>query len=274
MTIRSAFRRFLLRFAVVIAIAGALAGTFVLAAWLTLRTSVRFVEEITVPGVVGLDRAEAESRLKGEGLRPEIGGERPDATRPPGRILDQYPAAGARTKPGRPVRLVVSSGPEHSVAPNLVGSSARAAQIALRRAGLKLGNSASAPHPRIVAGKIISQDPAPSGEGFPGESVSVLVSAGPPERAVVMPELVGRRLAPVLRTFRRLGFKTIDVTGGDDLPEDATIASQDPPRGSKIDPTTRIVLKPRSSPPEPEPAIPLPGPPPPLTGGRPPRSTP
>lgn len=276
-----ALRGALVRGLAVIALAGALVFTFGLAAWLTLRVSIRFVEEITVPAVVGLDRADAESRLKADGLRPEIGGQRPDATRPPGRVLDQYPAAGARTKPGRPVRLVISSGAEHAVAPDLVGSSLRTAQIALRRAGLKLGSNALAPHPRIAAGKIVSQDPPATGEGFPGESVAVLVSAGPRPRALVMPELTGRRLATVQRAFRRLGFTSIDVPGGDGLPEPSAIASQDPPRGSRIVPETRIVLRPArpsavpeaESIPEPE-AHPLPGPPPPLPAGRPPRSIP
>ncbi len=224
--------------------AGSLALVFGLAAWFTLRASVRFVSELTVPSVVGSDQAEAMARLRALGLHPQVTGRRADPARPAGKVLDQFPAAGSRSKPGRPVRLVLSSGPEKTTVPDLAGSSVSRAQLALRRAGMVLGTTSRAPHPREGAGRILAHHPPAGGDGSTGQAIAVLVSAGRTPRAFVMPDFVGRPAATAVRSLEGLGFRSIAIGGPGDLRPGAVVAEQRPPVGSRVTATTRITLTP------------------------------
>ncbi len=237
-------RRWLRRAVLALLVAGSLALTFGVAAWLTLRASVRFVSEITVPAVVGTDQDDAAARLRELGLQPQVTGQRTDASRPAGKVLDQFPAAGSRSKPGRPVRLVISTGPESTTVPDLAGSSIGRAQLALRRAGMSLGTTSSAPHPREAAGRILAQHPLAGSEGASGQGIAVLVSAGRRPRAMVMPEFVGRSASVALRSLEGLGFHAVAIGGSGEIRPGAIVQGQQPPAGSRIIATTRITLTP------------------------------
>ncbi len=237
-------RRWLRRAVLAALVAGSLALTFGVAAWLTLRASVRFVSEITVPAVVGADRDDAAARLRALGLLPQVTGQRTDAARPAGKVLDQFPAAGSRSKPGRPVRLVISTGPEATTVPELCGSSVSRAQLALRRAGMSLGTTSNAPHPRQAAGRILAQHPAAGSVGSSGQAIAVLVSAGPRPRAMVMPDFIGRSASAALDALEGLGFRSVAIGGPGDIRPGAIVQNQQPAVGSRITATTRITLTP------------------------------
>ena len=225
-------------------VAGSLVLVFGMAAWFTLRASVRFVSEVTVPAVVGSDQADATARLRAMGLQPQVSGRRPDPTRPAGKVLDQVPAAGSRSKPGRPVRLVLSSGPEKTAVPDLAGSSISRAQLVLRRAGLSLGTTSKAPHARQGPGRILAQHPAAGSEGSAGQGIAVLVSAGSRPPAFVMPDFVGRSAATALRSLEGLGFRSVVIGGAGEIRPGAVVREQWPPVGSRVTATSRITLTP------------------------------
>jgi serine/threonine-protein kinase len=237
-------RLWLRRAALGVLLAGSLVLVFGMAAWFTLRASVRFVSEITVPAVVGSDQADASARLRALGLQPRVTGQRADPTRPAGKVLDQFPAAGSRSKPGRPVRLVLSSGPEKTIVPDLAGSSVSRAQLALRRAGLSLGTTSTAPHPGQGPGRILAQHPAAGSDGSAGQAIAVLVSAGSRPRAFVMPDFVGRSAATAVRSLEGLGFRSVVLGGAGEIQPGAVIRDQRPPVGSRITSTSRITLTP------------------------------
>nr|MCU0254705.1 PASTA domain-containing protein [Acidobacteriota bacterium] len=187
------------------------------------------------------------ARLRELGLQPQVSGRRADPVRPEGKVLDQFPAAGTRSKPGRPVRLVVSNGPEKTSVPDLVGSSVGRAQLALRRAGMVLGTTSNAPHPRQGPGRILAQQPVAGSDGSAGQALAVLVSSGGRPRAFVMPDFVGRSAATAVRSLEGLGFRAIVIGGSGDLRPGAVVAEQRPPVGSRITTTTRITLTPAPS---------------------------
>jgi serine/threonine-protein kinase len=244
MSERTAPRIWLRRALVGVIVAGSLALVFGVAAWLTLRASVRFVSEITVPAVVGSDQVEASARLRELGLQPQVTGQRADSVRPAGKVLDQFPAAGSRSKPGRPVRLVVSSGPEQTTVPDLAGSSVSRAQLALRRAGMTLGTTSNAPSPRLGPGRILAQHPAAGSEGSTGQGIAVLVSAGSRPRAFVMPDFVGRPASIAVRSLEGLGFRSVVIDGAGEIRPGAVVREQRPPVGSRVTATSRITLTP------------------------------
>ncbi len=216
--------------------------TSALAFWGTLRATVRS-PDVTIPAVVDLDEQVAEARLRSLGLVPRVASRRYDATRPEGKVLEQFPPAGNRTKPGREVRLVVSLGPERAIVPDLRRGSLRRAQIALAAAGLRVATTASVPHGTIPLGRVIAQDPPPGAVCFPGDGVSLLLSAGPPRRARVMPTLEGDTWDRARRLLEGAGFRRVRYRGMEDrAPGDAVVIAQDPRPGARVDPDDRVVL--------------------------------
>ncbi|HHN73975.1 MAG TPA: PASTA domain-containing protein [Acidobacteria bacterium] len=217
-------------------------GVLALSTWLTLSYSVRR-PEVTLPDLSGVDGLVAEQRLRGLGLEPEISGRRFDAQQPAGNVLDQFPPPGSRTKPGRPVRLILSLGPERSEVPDLTGSSLRRAQLALRAADLRLESTASAYHPTIPLGRVIAQSPQAGSAGYPGDGVSLLVSAGPPPASVVMPSLTGWSVAAARRRLQRAGIERINgVRGEREAAASERVTDQDPAPGTRLDPSARVTL--------------------------------
>jgi serine/threonine-protein kinase len=67
-------------------------------------------EFITVPNVVGLDQASAESALKNAGLEVKVEQQESPAV-PEGRVISQNPSAGTNVEKGTTVTIVVSTAP-------------------------------------------------------------------------------------------------------------------------------------------------------------------
>lgn len=225
-----------------------LAGTgtvaFGLGAYVTLRAAIS-VPEIEVPGIVDLDLPEAEERLARAGLRVEVAGRRHDDASPEGEVIEQRPAPGTSTKPGRPVRVVLSLGAESAVVPDLHESSQRRAQLALRAADLRVQATAAVNHPSVPIGRVVAQDPPPETEGFPGDGVSLLLSAGPEPKTYVMPALTGRRLGEARRALEEAGFRRVRVRvpeGLDERPE-LRVVDQRPQPGYRVSVEERILLE-------------------------------
>lgn len=227
-----------------IALVSSLGMAFSVGAYMTLRAAVSS-PEIVVPNVVDLDARDAQRALDDLGLKPEISGSRHEADVPAGKVLEQLPVAGSTTKPGRPVRLVLSLGAGEAIVPDLAGQSLRTAQQALRVAGLKVRQSASAHHPSTALGRVIGQNPPAGTAAYPGDSVSVLVSAGPLPRAYVMPNVRGRTLAEVTRALGNAGFVRVRerTANGEPARPAMIVKSQDPPAGRRVTTDDRILLE-------------------------------
>ena len=93
-------------------------------------------EEIEVPPVVGQTRAEAERLITEAGLSVGQVTERADATFAEGIVIEQDPPQGVRVGVDAPVNLVVSTGPETVIVPELVNLSERDATAQLQALGL------------------------------------------------------------------------------------------------------------------------------------------
>jgi beta-lactam-binding protein with PASTA domain len=168
-----------------------------------------------MPEVVGLTIPQAESvvasasrAVGGRGARAQVVGEQP-GDRPAGTILRQLERPGTAMSPSRDdvggnygvtgFRVVLSTGPEP--APNFVGMQRNEALDAARRAEIDLSIAGSVRNPRVPAGVVTGQSPAP-GQAMSRRRVSVELSAGYP-----LPDLVGRSYDDALRIAQRLGFE-------------------------------------------------------------------
>ena len=129
---------------------------------------------VTVPELVGLSDMEARIRLEEVGLEHDVRStvSHPDA--PEGAVLAQSPIPGQRIRPGAPVEVTLSRGPELHSIPDVSGLSARQASIVLDRLGFRV-SSREANH-SIEAGRAFGTEPGPGTELTVPADVTLLVS--------------------------------------------------------------------------------------------------
>ena len=88
--------------------------------------------------------------------------------------------ADSVTVDGREVRLTVSIGKGGQTVPDLAGTGYRDAQVALARAGLRVGQLAYAPSERVPKDQVLASDPEPETQVEPGaDSVQCRLLFGP-----------------------------------------------------------------------------------------------
>jgi len=139
---------------------------------------------VQVPGVVGLLRESAESRLTSDGFNVTVHTQ--ESEQPKDEVVAQTPSAGTSTERGAAVTITVSSGssvprspppskadPKVSV-PTVTGQSASAAAAALRAAGFAVSAQERDTDDEDEDGKVISQSPA-GGEAERGSTVTIVI---------------------------------------------------------------------------------------------------
>ena len=120
----------------VLFLCGALLLTYVLFAAAAMRMALK-TRDVAVPELCRADRQRGVGSA--DGLGPGAEGRRRrkvDPKVPAGQILAQDPAAGARTRRQRSVRVWISAGPRSTTVPRLVGESERTAQLRVAQDGL------------------------------------------------------------------------------------------------------------------------------------------
>ena len=109
---------------------------------------------------------------------------------------------------GSDIDLVISKGPTPVPVPKVVGLEQSDATAALEGEGFIVSVSEEFSE-RVDKGVVISQTPARGTDYQPGNSVSIVVSKGPPEFA--MPSVVGMSRDGALDKLRSLGL-LVDVS--------------------------------------------------------------
>jgi beta-lactam-binding protein with PASTA domain len=188
-----------------------------LGAYIVLMVTIRG-HEVTVPDMISMTPAEAEAEAVRHELSIEIVGSRSDPRVSEGKILEQEPRPGSRTRPQRVVRVLVSLGQGTLAVPVLAGATLRKAQVTIEQLGLRLGSVAYIPSFDGPADGVIAQRPAAGSRRQKGDPVDLLVSRGAPERVYVMPALTGlaqEEATSLLRDARiRVGLNRRRGTGG------------------------------------------------------------
>jgi serine/threonine-protein kinase len=167
-------------------------------------------DEVLVPNVVGKPSGEAMEILLTAGLRPAMPieeGYHDDIE--VDRIIEQNPMPGSRVKRGREIRLVKSLGSKKVPVPYLNGMDLRGAEWELRRAGLKLGQLVTVPHPQVEEGLIIAHSPPGGSRLEKTSSVDLLLSGGPAPELLIMPRLQGLSAPQARALLTALGVERI-----------------------------------------------------------------
>src|ERR1700722_673999 len=135
--------------------------------------------KVAVPNVEGLTQDAATTAIAGAKLKVGVLTQQTNNTVTIGKVISQDPASGSSVAEGSQVNLVISSGPQMVAAPTVKGLTQGAATTTITGAKLKLGTITQQTSNTVVAGKVISQDPASGSsmaEGFP---VNLVISSGP-----------------------------------------------------------------------------------------------
>ena len=191
-------------------------------------------EEIEVPPVVGQTRAEAERLITEAGLSLGQVTERADANFAEGIVVEQDPPQGARVGADAPVNLVVSTGPETVIVPNLVNLSERDATAQLQSLGL-LVRVQDEHSDEVARDLVIRSDPVADSEVQLGDTVLIVVSQGP--APVEVPDLVGLSQAEAEAALAELGLTMVaDTQGVADSSQDGLVIDQNPNAGEVLVP--------------------------------------
>lgn len=209
------------------------------AAWLMTSSSETPTEQVDVPAVVGLKQRDAETKLEDAGLR--VGkitfSTNKDAAK--GDVLEQDPAAGTQVDTDTKVDLVVSSGPELTSMPRVVGKTEADARQTLRDAGLTKITVTKEFSDTVAAGKVLSQTP-PEGTEVSGDTEIALIISDGAENTTV-PNVQGNDFTSAQSDLQKAGFDVSKQEADSDQPK-GTVLSQSVPAGQKAKTGSTIVL--------------------------------
>jgi eukaryotic-like serine/threonine-protein kinase len=219
---------------------GALCATFLVSFGIAMRVALK-AREVEVPKLQGLSVSEATEALGdlGLGLRvDEV--HRPDDKIPPGRVMQQEPAAGTTARRQRTIHVWVSAGPHVATVPQLIGQSERTARIRLQQDGVEVGAVSEFRSADYPADAVVAQNPPPTSRA---PKVSLLLNRGEQAQSFVMPDVIGMDGAKVAEVLRTRGFR-VSIVGTQPAPgvPAGTIIRQQPAGGFQVGPNDTVSL--------------------------------
>jgi serine/threonine-protein kinase len=131
--------------------------------------------------------------------------------------------------------------------PDVRGKSITAARRVLSRAGLELQRGPALPHPRIAAGRVLSQVPLPGQEAARGSAVRLIFSEGPDRRAI--PAIAGMDKDEAIGLLQRMGFQ-VRLRMVNNMKEEGTLLGMAPRAGTRVPMPGIVVLTLSAGPPK------------------------
>ena len=185
-----------------------------------------------VPSVTGKTEVEAKAVLEKAGFELGRTDTKYDANVEAGKIISQDPGANTKAEKGTKVNIVVSQGTESVTVPDLSGMTAKEAQAALDKVGLKATAGTAQYSDSVDVNKIISQNPTSGQKVAKGSTVEYILSLG--TESVSVPDVVGKGEAAATAALQNAGFKVTVDYAYDDKVSEGNVISQSPSSGQKI----------------------------------------
>jgi serine/threonine-protein kinase len=202
-------------------------------------------EVVTVPDLVGKTVTQARLELSKKDLSLALKGTESNDRIEKGLITRQEPGAGSRIRTTTPVQVLTSSGSGVATVPDLAGKPLDEALTLLQAAGLTRGKMTQIHTPRLPAGRLLAQKPAPGTLVERGYPVGLLLSQGDLDSSYIMPDLLtGLRADGIIGRLNAWGFKVTDIRYVY-YPEQSAgiIVGQDPRAGFPVRKRGRITLE-------------------------------
>ena len=195
-------------------------------------------ERYEVPAVKGMEQSAAADAITAANLAVGAIREAYDDKIEAGAVVSSSPKAGEPSKPGTPVDLVISKGPEPVPVPDVVGKKIANAKAQLADVGLKADVSQKYSE-SVKDGAVISVKPKAGTIVDSGSKVAVVVSKGPPP--VTVPNLIDMPKQKAINALERLGLRA-KVVQGEFSPLNRVI-SQDPAGGTEIPKGSTVTIR-------------------------------
>jgi len=165
-------------------------------------------KEVMIPDLKGKSVTDAVNLLSTVNLGLKKEGEENDETLPAGTIVRQSPPAGMAVREGKIIRVTLSQGGKVIYVPNLTGQMARTAEVALRSAGLAIGEETSKYSLLGKKDEVLSQDPQAGQSVERDTMVNLVISLGEPSSDVkLMPDWSGKNAGDAANWAQANGIK-------------------------------------------------------------------
>lgn len=198
-------------------------------------------KEVTVPDLTKKSVSQALGLLASQNLALKQAGVEFAQNVPPGSVLRQIPSAGSTVREGRVIRVWISQGDEMVFVPNTVGTDLRAAQLAVRQAGLVVDKVDNAYSLTYEKGLIVAQTPKADSMVQKGDKVSLVLSIGePPSSVILVPNFKGRKLAEATLWASAQNINLIIKEDPSSPFRNGTIAHQSPSPDSQVAPNSNL----------------------------------
>lgn len=211
--------------------------------WFIMPSYVRQDKTLIVTDITGKDLNRALIELETEGYKGVVYDTVYTADVNPQTVVDQYPVAGAKVKPGRTIRLKISRSEKLIIVPNLVGQSRRSVEISLQQIGLRIDTVYIEFNPDYPKGTVAWQFPKSGDHIKKGMGLQITVSQGLPPDFFQVPQLFGMSMqnAKDLLTKARLKVGKISYKQNEDLVP-YTVLDQSIAPGTVLDQTIQVDL--------------------------------
>jgi len=211
--------------------------------WFIMPSYVRQNKTLIVTDIKGKDLNRALIELETEGYKGVVYDTVYTADVNPQTVVDQYPVAGAKVKPGRTIRLKISRSEKLIIVPNLVGQSRRSVEISLQQIGLRIDTVYTEFNPDYPKGTVAWQFPKSGDHIKKGMGLQITVSQGLPPDFFQVPQLFGMSMqnAKDLLTKARLKVGKISYKQNEDLVP-YTVLDQSIAPGTVLDQTIQVDL--------------------------------
>lgn len=197
---------------------------------------------ITVPSVVDISEDQAVSRLKELGLNVSIKERVYDDTIIEGNVIAQSIKTNTNVDTGTNVELTISRGKELVRVPNIVGYDLENVEELVQEYGFELGGRTTEQSDE-PQGQIISQTPRDGEMAERGSAINIVLSSGPNEETVQVPNVRGYSQNVALNTIREAGLviRDIDQQSSDEIEENEVISQSIYP-GTEVEIGTEISI--------------------------------
>jgi beta-lactam-binding protein with PASTA domain len=203
---------------------------------------------VAVPELVGTEQTAAAERIRAIGL--EVGSvtttTSPDLQ--DGTVAEQSPTVGTQVKVGSKIDLVVVSGKPLIAVPDVRKQNQADATRALQAAKLQVSVT-RAPSSTVAKGRVIEQNPAAGQQVPEGTSVGIVISDGPQQTNVNVPDLEGLSQADAEKTLTDAGLKVAVAQAPSTTAAEGIVFAQSPQSGDSVAKGTTIAIVVSTGPP-------------------------
>lgn len=195
---------------------------------------------VSVPAVVGLDKAEAIKLLKSKKLNGLVIETVNDDNVEPGKIIKQKPLANEKAKEGSNVELTVSVGKNKTIVPNLSNLDYDKAEELIKKNHLILRNVERKYDDKVEENKVISQSIEPAKEVLVDTKIDIVISRGKEDKKIEVPDLIGKTEDEAIKMLKDVGLSVGKIETKSDSRKEGTVIFQSFAKGVKIDSESKV----------------------------------